>query len=293
MNKKLFLLPVCMMLLASCTTKPVTPPEPAHDGLSEATAWTAAEAVANIDELVSESPDKDHKELTIEKYYVKDVIKEVTEGLGSYGNITFTMGDGSFTAYRVKKNVNGTATNIQKADPEAELQAGDTVCIYGQLLNFKGTHECDQNSLIMSYVFGPNHVKPEGDDPIEGDPVHAGTAADPYTAMDALRVAAKLAQGATTEGVCYISAKVSKIHGESKTYNADYGNKTFYVSDNGQEKNEFLAWRLKWGDANTKMTEEQFNSIAVGATVVFAGKITNYNGTYEIAQGTGFVVSVA
>ena len=283
MNKKLLLLPACMMLLASCTSpKPAPKPEPKHDGLSVETAWTAAEAIEAIDAVVEETTSSSSKILTTEKYYVKDVIKETTEYSAQYGNITFTMGetDALFTAYRVKKDVNGTATNIAATDPEAELQAGDTACIYGQLLNFKGTHECEQNSVIAAYEFGPNHQSPSHEEHEEPAVVNA--------------TCAEFVAATTDKTQLYnLSGKITKWAGEN-TDGTKYGN--FYITDDDGVTELYVygctatATAMTFDAATGKyafknpqdfLTNEATKDLAIGSNVRLQVYRTVYNNVVE------------
>lgn len=190
MNKKLILLPALLMLLTSCGGGGGGGGKPTkHDGKSIETAFTAAEAIQAGKDLGIEVG-----QTSEEKYYVKDVVLKIDEKnpySPTYGNISLHLGtaDATFIAFQVGKMVDGSVKKIAETDPEAELQAGDTVCVYGQITQFKeNVWETPKKSAagIVSYTFGPEHVTPE---PPE---VHEVTVAQ------ALAVIADLADGKST-----------------------------------------------------------------------------------------------
>ena len=132
MNKKLILLPALLMLLTSCGGGGGGGGKPTkHDGKSIETAFTAAEAIQAGKDLGIEVG-----QTSEEKYYVKDVVLSIKSAYSaSYGNISLNLGtaDATFIAFQVGKLVDGEVKKIAETDKEAELQAGDTVCVYGQI----------------------------------------------------------------------------------------------------------------------------------------------------------------
>lgn len=121
-----------------------------------------------------------------------------------------------------------------------------------------------------------------------GTPKGTGTKDDPFNSVAANNEAKKLASGAVSEQGYYIKGKVVSI---KEQFSAQYGNASFYISDDGQAGGQFLVFRsLYFG--NQKWTEGQEN-IQVGDEVVVYGKLTNYMGnTPETAQNTTYLVSV-
>ena len=103
---------------------------------------------------------------------------------------------------------------------------------------------------------------------------HAGTAEDPYTVADA-RTAIDANAGLT--GV-YAKGTVSEI---VTSYNDQYGNITFNMSDDGLTTSDQLqAYRCGGAEAA---------NIGVGDIVVISGNLKKYNDTYEFAQGCQIV----
>lgn len=109
------------------------------------------------------------------KVYVKgDVIPEGLSIDTSYGNATYTITDGTnnLIIYR------GYYFNGDKFTSEDQLQDGDAVIVYGQLVDYNGTYEMTSGSQIYS----KNGKTSEDTAPysLEGD----GTKEKPYTVAD-------------------------------------------------------------------------------------------------------------
>ena len=109
----------------------------------------------------------------------------------------------------------------------------------------------------------------------------------PYNAIAAINLGNSLEPGEMTAEYVYIQGKVVSIKEEFST---QYGNATFYISEDGSAKNQFYVYRaLYLGNSRFAEGDEQ---IKVGDNVVVCGKVTNYNGTIETAQGSAFLYSL-
>lgn len=127
-----------------------------------------------------------------------------------------------------------------------------------------------------------------GDTGVTGTPKGTGTKDDPFNSVAANTEAAKLAANAVSEQGYYIKGKVVSV---KEAFSAQYGNASFYISDDGQAGGQFLVFRSLYL-GNQKWTEGQPN-IQAGDEVVVYGKLTNYMGnTPETAQNTTYLVSV-
>lgn len=117
----------------------------------------------------------------------------------------------------------------------------------------------------------------------EGD----GSLANPFNSVAALNYGNNLASGQSSADYMYIKGKVSSIKEEFTT---NYGNGTFYISDDGTTTNQFYAYRVYYlGNKKFAASDDQ---IKVGDEVIVCGIITNYNGTIETAQNKGFLYSL-
>ena len=112
---------------------------------------------------------------------------------------------------------------------------------------------------------------------------HAGTLEDPFTVADAMAATTALGEGKTSTDSYYTKGIISEIVEVS----ADYGNATYFISDDGTTGTQFKVFRGKYiGNINFS-SEDQ---IKVGDEVVVYGKLTYYkpsNGNpseIEIAQ---------
>lgn len=104
-------------------------------------------------------------------------------------------------------------------------------------------------------------------------PSGAGTVADPYNvaAADSLITA-----GAYTSDKVYTKGVITSV-----SIDTNYGNATYYISDNNSNSLEVYRGYYYNGDKFTSTDQ-----LAVGDTVVVYGVLTNYNGTHEITQGS-------
>lgn len=119
------------------------------------------------------------------------------------------------------------------------------------------------------------------------EPKGTGTQEDPFNFVAAANEASKLANGATSEQDYYIKGKISEI---KESFGSQYGNATFFISDDGTTAGQFQIFRClylgnkKWVEGNTQ--------IKVGDEVIVCGKLTNYNGTPETAGNKCYLHSL-
>lgn len=291
MNKKLVLLPALLMLLTSCGggggggTKPTK-----HDGQSEATAFTAAEAVQACVDL-----DLQDKQTTTDKYYVKDVVSKIYKDYDAANkNISLTLGSGeqTFVAYQVGKMSGENVVGIEATDPEAELQVGDTVCVYGVFYRYGSTYETPGKKAagIVSYTFGPEHVTPEHHD---------------EPALVNGTVAQFMADTAGNYKQRYQVTAVVTRWVDGKTDGQKYGN--FYISDDNGTTELYVygatatEGKLVWGTDSYSFSNPQdfltnatTSQITIGTQVTMILTRCDYtakDGTVTI-EGQGIVTAV-
>ena len=127
-----------------------------------------------------------------------------------------------------------------------------------------------------------------GGSDITGTPKGTGTKDDPFNSVAANQMASKLASGAKTDKQYYIKGKVVSV---KEAFSAQFGNASFYISDDGKEDNKFYVFRTLYL-GNEKWTEGKTN-VAVGDEVVVCGSLVNYMGnTPETVQGETYLVSL-
>jgi hypothetical protein len=224
--------------------------------------------------------------------YIKGKVASISDQYNTqYGNATFTISDdgsatGAFTVYRAlylgnKKYTSGDV-----------LKEKDEVIVCGKVTNYKGnTPETVQGKAYLYSLngkTGDEGTDPSADPTTPGEAKGSGTLQDPYNAQGAINFISSLEADKATAEVIYIKAKVSTI---KNNYVADnYGNATFYISDDGTASNEFYCYRTLYL-GNTKYTTGAV--LKQGDEVVICGKVVNYRGnTPETVQNEAYLYSL-
>ena len=226
-----------------------------------------------------------------EDIYIKGKIVSIEEEYSTqYGNGSFTISnDGSNSnTFKVWRAL--YLGNKKYTSGKTQIQVGDEVVIYGKVIYYYGnTAETSQGN---AYLYSLNGVSEDagGDTPDEpqGEAKGSGTLDDPYNSVAANAYASSLASGETSSKKVYIKGIVSSIKEE---YGTQYGNGTFYISDDGTSNNQFYVFRALYLN-NEKYTEGK-EQIHVGDEVVVYGSVTNYMGnTPETVQGEAYLYSL-
>ncbi|MFW5526635.1 MAG: hypothetical protein ACOCOW_06335, partial [Prevotella sp.] len=100
------------------------------------------------------------------------------------------------------------------------------------------------------------------------------------TPFNSVAANAQALAGNTSE--VYVKGKISQISEVS----TDYGNATYFISDDGTTNGQFEIFRGYYLKGEKFTSEDQ---IKVGQTVVVKGKLTVYGSTPEMAQGSQIV----
>ena len=201
-------------------------------------------------------------------------------------------GDVKTTAWKQIKypttGLNGTQFDF--VDSKANIPAE----FVGKKVVLALRHTCAAKSSTwevkkLSVLTGKVDETTTPDNPVTGEAKGTGTKADPFNSVAANKAASALAAGAESEQEYYIKGKVCKI---KQAYAADdYGNASFYISDDGTETDKFYCFHLLYLN-NEKYTEGKTN-IAVGDEVVVCAKIMNYMGnTPETVGNKGYLVEL-
>ena len=226
-----------------------------------------------------------------ENIYIKGKIVSIEEEYGTqYGNGSFTISnDGSNSnTFKVWRAL--YLGNKKYTSGKTQIQVGDEVVIYGKVIYYYGnTAETSQGN---AYLYSLNGVSEDADgdtpDEPQGEAKGSGTLDDPYNSVAANAYASSLASGETSSKKVYIKGIVSSIKEE---YGTQYGNGTFYISDDGTSNNQFYVFRALYLN-NEKYTEGK-EQLHVGDEVVVYGSVTNYMGnTPETVQGDAYLYSL-
>ena len=112
---------------------------------------------------------------------------------------------------------------------------------------------------------------------------HDGSLEDPYTVADAMAETEALGEGKSSSESFYTKGIISEITEVSP----DYGNATYFISDDGSTTTQFKVFRGRF-IGNAAFTAE--DQIRVGDEVLVYGKLTYYkpsSGNSEIEIGSG------
>ena len=127
-----------------------------------------------------------------------------------------------------------------------------------------------------------------GEDPVVVEPTGDGTAENPFNVAAALEYINNLGADVESDRDVYIKGKVVTV---TEEYSTNFGNGTFYISDDGTNKNQFYVYRAmylgnkKYANGNTQIQE--------GDDVIICGRVVNYKGTTpETAQNKSFLYSL-
>ena len=208
--------------------------------------------------------------------YVKGIVYSISELSTSYGNATYYISDdgsssNTFYVYR------GYALGNTKFTSSDDLLVGDTVIVYGQIVNYYSTIEMAQYNYIVYQNGSGEGGSSDSDDDSDSD--GAGTLASPYTVAQALAI---INAGTYTSSSVYVKGTISQIDEISTSY----GNATYYISDDGTTTDQLEVYR-GYSLNGDKFTSE--DEIQVGDVVVVYGVLTMYYSTPEITTGSSII----
>jgi hypothetical protein len=204
--------------------------------------------------------------------YVKGTVVSIKEEFTTqYGSGTFYISDDGtaanrFYAYRVYYLGNQKFTK-----DDEQVKPGDVVVLCAKITNYNGTIETVQNKGFVYELNGKNRGGAVEPSTPSADPTGEGTLASPYNVAAVLKYINTL--GADTESPkdIYVKGKISQIKEEFST---QYGNGTFYISDDGTTSNEFYAFRIMY--LGNKKFAAGNTQVKAGDEVIICGKLTLY-----------------
>ena len=222
-----------------------------------------------------------------EAVYIKGKVASIVENYnGGFGNATFYISDdgtdkGQFYVYRISYLENKKYTSGDL------LKVGDEVVICAKVMNYKGnTPETVQGAGYLYSLNGKTSAGTGGGSEVTGEAKGDGTLENPYNSVAANKKASELASGEKSD-VVYIKGIVVSV---KEQYGTQYGNASFYISDDGKSANQFYVFRALY------LNNEKYTSgtlLAPGDEVVICGKLTNYMGnTPETATGEAYLYSL-
>ena len=221
-------------------------------------------------------------------YYVKGKVVSIKEEFTTqYGNGTFYISeDGTasnqFYAYRVKY-----LGNQGFAASDEQIKVGDEVVICGIITNYNGTIETAQNKGFLYSLNGVNRGGEPKESTPAAEPSGNGTQASPYNVSAVLQYIGTLGTEESPQQV-YVKGKVTRV---TEEFTTQYGNATFYISDDGEQSNEFYAYRVKY--LGNKSFASGDTQIKKGDEVIVCGNVVNYrSNTPETVQNKAYLYSL-
>lgn len=283
--KTMMLAAVTAFGLASCEDVPAPFIEPEKPGTGEVIGaegngtleepFNVAAVIKYVQELGAdvESP---------EKVYIKGIVCSTKEISAQFGNATFDisadgeLGGEKFTIYRAK------GLNNQNIKSEDDVQVGDEVIVYGNVVNYKGnTPETTQGKAYIYWQKRGDTVLDGSASDTPDTPADGGTWDKPYTVAQA--IANQTGKEVWVHGyiVGSIPADVSSFVLENMTFTADGASGTnICIADVPDETNyaNCAPVQLPGGsDARTDLNLMN-NPSKLGVEVWLKGKATTYFG---------------
>ena len=199
--------------------------------------------------------------------YIKGKVSQIEEISPSFGNATYYISADGTTETQLYV-FRGYYLNGEKFTSEDQLKVGDEVVILGKLTTYNGDPQVNTGSKLVS-VNGQTGVT-----------VGDGTEGNPYSASQALEMIANGENNPDAE--VYIKGKVSQI----KEVSAQYGNATYWISDDGSTDNQLYVFRGYYLNGEKFTSEDQ---LKVGDEVVILGKLTTYYDDPQVNTGSSIV----
>ena len=274
--------------LASCEDVPAPFVEPEQPGTGEivgAEGNGTLEEPFNVVAVIEYVQELGADVESPEKVYIKGIVCSTSEISPQFGNATFdisadgTLGSEKFTIYRAK------GLNNQNIKSEDEVQVGDEVIVYGNVVNYRGnTPETTQGK---AYIYWQKR----GDTVLDGSasdtpdtpdtPTDGGTWDKPYTGAEA--IANQADKEVWVHG--YIVGSIPENAGstvlENMTFTADGAHYTnLCIADIPNETNyaNCAPVQLPSGsDARANLNLKE-NPTMLGVEVWLKGKATKYCG---------------
>ena len=230
-----------------------------------------------------------NKAYTTDKVYVKGKVSQIDDIGNSYGNATYYISDDGTTAGQLEV-YRGYGLGGERIMSSDYLTLGDEVIVYGVLTLYYSTPEITQGSQI--YTINGEATGGGGGEVEPAEPSGDGTIDNPYNAAAANQIANALPDNGKTDNDVYIKGKIATI---KEQYGTQYGNASFFISDDGSTNNTFYIFRALYL-GNVRYTSGE--QIKIGDDVIICGKLTKYvsssnsGSTAETVQNEAYLYSL-
>jgi RPA family protein len=219
-------------------------------------------------------------------YQLTGTVKNLKDG-DQYGNFDLEDATGSVYVYGLLSEKGGEKKKFQELVAAKGITEGSKITIIGNRGEYNGKIEV-LNAYFVS-IEGGNEPGGGGG----GETTDAGTSADnPFTPAQANAFIAGLDADQNTEQDYYIKGKIIEITDKNQ-FNTQYGNCTFYISDDGTDKDDkFYVFRTLYL-GNVKYNDESWTLPKAGDEVIICGKVVNYKGnTPETVANKSYIYSL-
>ena len=283
--KTMMLAAVTAFGLASCEDVPapfIEPEKPSTGEVIGAEGNGTLEEPFNVAAVIKYVQELGADVESPEKVYIKGIVCSTKEISAQFGNATFDisadgeLGGEKFTIYRAK------GLNNQNIKSEDDVQVGDEVIVYGNVVNYKGnTPETTQGKAYIYWQKRGDTVLDGSASDTPDTPADGGTWDKPYTVAQA--IANQTGKEVWVHGyiVGSIPADVSSFVLENMTFTADGASGTnICIADVPDETNyaNCAPVQLPGGsDARTDLNLMN-NPSKLGVEVWLKGKATTYFG---------------
>lgn len=295
MKKIYYLIATAVMALtfASCEDVPSPYGEPTNPNATvnaEPAGTGSADDPFNVAAAIAKCKEVGSTESS-SKYYVKGYAASAATADAQYGNVSFYMTDSQEGKGKKFYAFQAAGPDGQKLTEGYTINVGDEVIVYGPIYNYNGSTP-ETAGKGAAWVVSVNGSKPGegGGETPAGEAKGSGTQADPYNATAANAYIKTLAADVESDKDIYIKGKLVK-YANNGEFSTQYGNASFYLSDDGTEGSEqFYVFRALYL-GNKKYTEGE--TPKVGDEIVICGKVVNYKGnTPETAANKSYIYSL-
>lgn len=199
-----------------------------------------------------------------------------------YGNFDLEDETGSVYVYGLLSEKGGEKKKFQELAAAKGIKEGSKITIIGTRGSYNGKIEV-MNAYFVSIDDG-NGGTPSGEE--------SGTLAKPFTPAEANAFVSQMEAGVNSEKDYYIKGKIIEITDKNQ-FGTQYGNCTFYISDDGTDKaDKFYIYRTLYL-GNVKYSDDSWVKPKAGDEVIICGKVVNYQGnTPETAQNLSYIYSL-
>lgn len=166
----------------------------------------------------------------------------------------------------------------------SEFKKGSKVKITGNLIKY-----VNASGMVTPEIKNANVVILEdgGGDTPSGEAKGSGTLDDPFNPVAANNYATSLGSDVKSDKDVYVKGKISRV---VEKYGTQFGNATFYISEDGSQSNEFYVFRALYLNNEKYASGDNIN---VGDEVIVCGKVVNYKGnTPETVQNEAYLYSL-